>query len=74
MQYSIEWISYDEWDIFDMVSMNVSKKKDNLSLTLYNLRFALGDMQGFRRTLYDKVSRRTGVLERYFAYKGTIQG
>ena len=60
MQYSIEWISYDEWDIFDIVSMNVSnKKKDNVSLPLYNLRFALGGMQGFRRTLYDKVSRRT---------------
>ena len=26
MQYSIEWISYDEWDNFDIVSMWVSKK------------------------------------------------
>ena len=44
MQYSIEWISYDEWGSFDIVSMCVSKKNDNVSLPMCNLRFALGGM------------------------------
>ena len=32
MQDSIDWISYGEWDNFDIVSVCISKNNDNVSL------------------------------------------